>query len=195
MIFDCYVRIYLPLFSNLRPDVENPGHFDLQINTGSEKKFVIAVKEKDSNDETTTSYEFTNPIISYGKTGVVIGNASDFVLEPYQMLCKYHFTTDEIGVAALENLLEATIQHIPKESNDAESVNRFKVVVGDFTDYTIQKSNCFGATAAWCKTLGEETLQEIYDTYTKGSTGYKNYIAWTMFKKNYLAWIFDDLAV
>ena len=185
--FNCYVRIYLPLDSNGKPQPTNFGQYDLQIdsNDGTEFKF----------DEHTP---FLQPVISYGGINgagyVKIFDASDTrrVFTSDYLLCKYHFTATSNEVASFINYLQGMVEY--NENHSSGICPAYRVTTGPFQNYTASLYNCFGATAIWCRNcLGMDTLYDIY-TSTAAQLDHMTYAAWELFDSLHPYWRFTELA-
>ena len=182
--FDCYVRVYVPLTSSGTPDTSSLGHFDLQIDG--------------INDASLPFDSHTNirkPVFSFGgingagyvkifpetKTNVFYNNN--------MLLCKWHFT----ATSAMVQSFVTTMQNMLTYQSKSNDISLYKVTSGPYQTYSVNRYNCFGATAAWCSWLGNNTLANIYNQYTNDGTGYQSYAAWEMFNANYPAWRFTSL--
>lgn len=169
--YTCRINIYLPLNSNLSPATSSTGHFDIQIMKSS-----VSLMGK----------TYSNPHVSYGGAGVTITNGSSFTLPEKYLHCYLPFTVTDDDITNLDtNWLK---KYCASSSN-----NVYDVTSGDFKTYSVKRYNCFGAAAQWCNLMGYSTLKNIYDKYTDGSDGYKNYIAWAMFKTYHMAWTYAAL--
>jgi hypothetical protein len=165
--YTCKIRIHLPLTSYLKPDKGNSGHYDIQImKTGL----------------TLLGRTYNNPIISYGSNGVEIYNGSSFAPRSQCMYCHAPITVTD---AQISNFVQKWLEEY---CDTTAGTDTHKVTSGDYTTYTKEKYNCFGAVGEWCALMGDSFLKSIHDTKT-----YKEYFAWPMYELYHTAWIYDAL--
>lgn len=194
--YNCYIRTWLPLTVELKPNTGSTGHFDLQIN---KTNFEFATKTYGSSSATKTTRSYDNPILSYGGGGyVTVYDSADYVMDDDMLMCKYKFTGNDTGISDVIEWLETYCEYDAAESSS--TIHKYKVVSGKFATYNKIDRSCFACAAVWCEMLGYSTLMNIYNNYTYpngnlDSDGYKNYTAWPMFRANHRAWIFDALKV
>ena len=193
--YDCFVRIWLPLTSALKPNTSSTGHFDIQINAPT---FSFATKAYGSNSDAVTTRTYLNPVISYASDGVTVYNAENFEIPENCLMCKFQFTGDDAGIANVIEWLETYCEYNAAASSSDTHV--YKVTSGDFETYSVGEHSCFACAAVWCNLLGYSTLLNIYNNYTYpngsyDSDGYENYTAWPMFRAYHRGWIFDELNV
>lgn len=187
---NCKVRIYLPLNSDLTPKTGNVGHFDIQM-VGN-VTLTIPV-------DGTLGKTYTNPIISYGSHGVSIYNNGNYTLDSKTMLCS--ITYSDLNVSKLEEWLNLYCDFAYSENSSHGPRDNFYVTGDGFETYSKATHSCFAACARWLSLMGNNTLKSIYENYTypNGTNkahdpdGYKNYIAWAMFKPYYRAWNIVEL--
>lgn len=179
----CIVRIYLPLKNDLTPNVDNVGHYDVQV-LGT---ISLSIPVDGASGKT-----YTNPIVSYGSDGLSIYNNGGYILEDKWMLCTIAYDSAILGF--FESWLNQLCEYIggTKTGNG----DLFKVTGGGYEVYSKQTHSCFAAVADWLALMGDSTLKNIYNAYTypdgtdsaPAEEGYKNYGAWSMFEKYYRHW-------
>lgn len=181
--FDCYVRIYLPLNAAGMPDTNQFGMYDLQIE---------GINDADLPFDSHTTVN--SPVFTFGGIGGngyvrIFPDAKTSSIFSNQLICKYHFTASDTAVMNFLTTLKNTLTFVNKDSNSS----LYRVTSGPQTVYNDHRYNTFGATAVWAGALGDNTLVNIYNTYTNDTTGYWNYAAWEMFNTFHTAWSFDYL--
>lgn len=192
----CKIRIYLPLKSDLTPNVSEVGHFDMQIMGNFKLKLAKLNGGSELFEKT-----YTKPIVSYaaGENGVgqvSIYNFGTFTIPSNWMLCTTPFDTSDIS--KLESTLNSACRFVKTATSDLGTYDAFHVTAGEFKKYDRERHSCFAALAAWCDVLGNSYLKTIYNncTYPNGkydAEGFKKYTAWPMFKSYYQAWSFDKI--
>lgn len=189
----CKIRVHLPLNSDRTPDVDNNGHYDLQV----KGKLAVSLPHE-SNSSQIYKKTYNNPIISFGTQGVSIYNEGVYTPEANLMFCSFSFSASSLSPISewlTDNECVYTgVKNIASRGNS----DTFKATIGDFETYNPAKTSCFAALAEWCARLGYSNLLTIYNNCTKpnggyDANGYKKYIVWPMFKDYHLDWSFDSV--
>lgn len=187
MAYNCFVRVYLPVDSNGKPQPSLFGHFDLQIDSADGKTGFPF-------DSHTSS--MLHPVISYrgyGNTGFVkIFDAKDVddVFTNNYLLCRYHFTASSNKIVSFTNSLRSMLTY--RSIYSSTNVPTYEVTSGPFQNYSDSLYNAFGATAIWCNSLGMDALYNIY-TSSAAQQDHTTYAAWALFDQLFKAWQFTDL--
>lgn len=185
--YTCKIRIFLPLNANRTPYTSNTGHYDIQLNKSN-----VQITTSDASGAMVTR-TYKNPIFSYdGK--VTVYNASDFSTPDKFLMCSIGFTVDD---AAVDKLRAWMTEYCSFTASEGTS-DYYRVTQGILQDYKITYSNCFAAAATWCSVMGNDLLTNIYKKYSYPNgkldeQGYKNYMAWPMFKSFHRVWTFDSM--
>ena len=180
--FNCYVRTYLPLDANGKPDLTDFGRYDLQINS-------IGNVALEFDEDTIV----VDPVFSYGNAGgngcVYVFNrlATHSVFNNEVLLCARQFEVDGDTVAAFVNELRGTLDFKTKDA--VKSI--YHVVSGELISYSKSVCNSFAATAFWANKLGRSELLDIYRATDPDK--YMSYSAWEIFDKQYENWMFGSI--
>jgi len=157
----CKIRVHLPLESDHTPDVDNNGHYDLQVKGGT--LTVSLPYESDSSKIYKKTYN--NPIISFGKQGVSIYDNGVYTPENNLMFCSLSFSASSLSpISAWLSDNKCVYSGVKNIANRGNS-DTFNATIGDFVTYAPEKTSCFAALAEWCDRLGYSTLLNIYKIF------------------------------
>ena len=176
-MYNCHVRIYVETNAsgNVLRTNANTGHFDLQIDGVDSAPIVI------------NGHSFTNPVFSYNSEGLRIFNGSVHPLTNCKMYT-FDFTASDEAVNdfIVTKMLNTYLGLASETADELTGGYLYPVISGPFQEYDINSTNCFTATAYWCKWLGYNTLYNI----ANAADSYTDYLAWRMYDRYGHAWTY-----